>query len=140
MTQLAAGLIGVILGAVVSEVLRLWHDKRQQAAALKGRLRLIRYEMALTMAYLEQDGLSADDLRGAVDRGVIKDDQWQAGQALLSESLSHDQWLSLAHPYLAVQLLKGHPDEDDEILLQVGQRILTEMKEAGDTVWSHDGL
>lgn len=113
---------------------------RQTAADGGGqrKLRLIRYEMALMLALLDRPDLTAEDVRSGIERNVIKDDQWQAGQTLLSEALTYEEWLLLASPYLGTQLLLGHPGEDDEALLKTAERVVEGVKKATSIVWRHD--
>jgi hypothetical protein len=138
MTQLLAGLIGVILGAVVSEGLRVWHDGRAMRRSARGRLRLLRNEMAMTLSYFDQPDLTADDIRAGIKRGIIRDDQWLAGQATLSEALTTDQWVTLSAPYLGVQMLLGESKDSDEEYVKIARLVAQQMGEARDTVWQHE--
>jgi hypothetical protein len=104
---------------------------------VKGRLRLIRHEMALTMAALEEENLTADAVLAAIDRNTIKDDQWRAGQAVLSEALTQEQWVSLSSPYLCVQLLIGGGYKNEE-LLPLAQQTLHLLRRADGVVWALD--
>lgn len=138
MTQLAAGLIGVILGAVVSEALRVWRDSRTMKRSARGRLRLLRNEMAMTMAYLGQEDITADHVRAGIARGIIRDDQWNAGQAVLSETLTQEQWVEVSAAYLSLQMLVAEPEDEDEAILKMARLIVAQMEETGETMWQHE--
>lgn len=139
MTQIAAGLIGVVLGAAVSEALRFWQDHTRRRREVKGRLRLIRHELSRAAACLDLEGVTAEEIRSRVTNKTLTVAQWKACEAMLSEVLTQDAWLTLSNPYVGLELLIAEIDTaDDQELLKVRGKILADIDAAADIVWAKD--
>jgi hypothetical protein len=115
-TQLLAGLIGVVLGAVVSEALRARNEKARLARNLTGARRLLIEELGQAEVAVGEV-FPPDAVRRMAKDGAITDGTWQAHKTLFAESLDVLEWMPLAAPYstLRLLLLDGDDLADEQV-------------------------
>jgi hypothetical protein len=136
--KLAIALAGVVVGALVSEGLRFWHDYVQTNRRVRGSLRLIRHELALILSAFDGE-LDGDEIRRWIGNRTIGTTQWDANEAVLAEALSQDDWLALSKVYLGIRMLlatyDGMPAEE---MVEIAILIRDDARAAGAVVWSKD--
>lgn len=136
MSQVAAGLFGVVLGAVVSETLRALSERRRRSRELQARLRLIGDELAMTGAILSDSELAAEAVRARVAAGLITTQQWLAHQSALAEVLSEEEWEELSGCYIVVRLLLDEPSDDE--LLKSARLAALMIEKVAESIWTED--
>jgi hypothetical protein len=136
--ELGIALAGVLVGALVSEALRYWRDQVLTKRRIRGSLRLIRHELAVTLSTIEEDP-DPEDIRRRVKSKTIRTTQWDANEAVLAESLPQQDWLAVSRTYLGLRLMIAEIDGmlDDE-LVAMAKEISGDAAKAGAVVWSHD--
>jgi hypothetical protein len=122
MTEAIFGLIGVVVGALVTGTVEWIQAERSRRIATRAARRLVAQELlactaAIDMAASKDDTLEvAEDMRDSFTRGLVSNDAWAAHNGILAERLGDDVWESLTDAYVSITFLLGSRDHTDEDL------------------------
>jgi hypothetical protein len=107
MAEAIFGLVGVVVGAVVTGAVEWSQSKRARAIPRRAAVRLVVDELDQAVNVLElaqeheQVAGRAGLLRKAIDHGLVRDDAWIAHRSTLAETLTKPQWDALSVGYVA---------------------------------------
>jgi hypothetical protein len=128
MTQLIAGLIGVVLGALVSEGLRARSERRRQHRALTGARRLLLEEVLTAASVLDTSG--PNGIRKYAKIGTLSDEVWLTYRALLAEQLETEDWSAVSRPFWLLRLLLSDLTVSDEVVEELADRLKPMVEES----------
>ena len=136
------GLIGVIVGAVVTGAVEWWHARQARRMARRVAARLVMDELENVGASLlavrrrKRKSDIADSMRDLIDRGMISDSAWKAHRGTLAETLHILQWKALSDAFTAVSLVIASRQHADTELAGFATEDETFgwVREAGDTL------
>ena len=119
MTEAIFGLVGVLIGGVLSGAVTLWIDRTRERRDAQAAVRLVRDEV----------GRSADrfDLALRVDRPVNDErstSMWHELRPLLARSLNEETWECVVGAYAWIEALSHSSPTTSELLSQVDRAIL----------------
>src|SRR6478735_7267443 len=113
MTEAIFGLVGVVIGALVTGTIEWIQTRRTSAIAIRAARRLVAEELLICVSCLDvAAGAGAPDvvaasMRDSTARGLIRADAWAAHKSILAEGLDDDAWVAVSNAYLEVTFLLG---------------------------------
>lgn len=116
------GVVGVVVGAVLTGMIGLYRDRAQEGASLEGSIRLLAIDL------VQLDSLIQRSLDDGVARFSKTDvarttDSWLAGRALLARKLDKHQWAIIARVFQTALVWE---EEDGRKLDDHDEKVLRE--------------
>jgi hypothetical protein len=130
------GLIGVLVGALVTSGWELVMDRRHERKAQKRALRLVTYEIQLLVIHLEtvvDHGTAPSNTSPGFRERFMPTEMWEAHRETLADAVSDEVWLSLPVMFQNIELFRRRllemepgeelPDEEIQAIADQGTRM-----------------
>jgi hypothetical protein len=101
MTEAIFGLVGVVVGGVLTGVVQAWQQRRTARAEMRAGARLISAELSVLQERLRRYG------DGQTGRPELPDVVWPAHRAVMARELDRDDWVMVARAYALLELWEG---------------------------------
>ena len=114
------GLVGVMVGAIVTGAVEWWHARQARATARRAALRLVSDELEGTSvalrhaAQLESDDAVAEEVRDAVAREIVTTVTWREHRGELAQALGDSDWRKVSSAYQRVSLVVQNADQSPQ--------------------------
>jgi hypothetical protein len=112
MTEAIFGLIGVIIGGLISGGINLFLQQRKERLSAKVSARLVRDDLYLAACWIE-DAVTEGEWEYGSDR-KINEQAWNDHRAQLAAVLAYDDYASVGLAYQAVQKVNNWIDKRQE--------------------------
>jgi hypothetical protein len=120
LAQAIFGLVGVVIGGVLTGAVEWWHASRAKRATRRVAMRLVAGELreaAVALNYasgLQGDAAVARDIRNSIALGFFHDDMWREYRRPLAEVLPQAGWTTVSAAYLALRSLRQSGETDSD--------------------------
>jgi hypothetical protein len=139
MAQAIFGLIGVLVGGLLTGASQWWQTHQARQLKKRAAARLVLEELADTYAVVRaalgnsDETTAASALREDLDSGLLTDSAWKEHRPLLAEELPDDDWRVLADAYFEIRELRTA--EADALLVQKAEEL--DFEPPRMAVWPH---
>jgi hypothetical protein len=101
MTEAIFGLVGVVVGGLLTGLMQAWQQRRTARAEMRAGARLISAELSVLQERLRRYG------DGETERPDLPDVVWPAHRAVMARELDRDDWVTVARAYALLELWQG---------------------------------